>query len=109
VARDRAVSTDDRVIDAAPGDDLYRVSGVEPHGWSTVLIEDQVGRYFVASVVTGRLTEVQSSDAQQMIQRRTYRRWHGDRSWATLDRLPLVANAAPRPMPVPDATEETVN
>lgn len=104
MSRDRAVPPHDRVVEPAPDEPLYRVAGVEPHGWSTVLIEDRSGRFFISSAATGRLLEVRASEAHRMIQDRTYRRWHGDRRWSTLDRLPLVAQVAVRPMTTDDAS-----
>ena len=99
MSRDRAESPRDRIVET-PTDraeqTLFRVAGVEPHGWSTVLIEDSSGRFYFASTATGHLTEIEAGEANRLIQNRTYRRWHGDRSWTAYERLPLVAQSQGR-------------
>jgi hypothetical protein len=105
VSRDRAESSDDRVVESeAKSPALFRVVGVEPHGWSTILIEDQTGRMFIAATATGRLSQIDAEEAATLIQGRTYRKWHGDRAWTPLDHLPLLAPVFSRPVPSPDAS-----
>lgn len=94
--RDRAVSPHDRLVTADPDGARFRIAGVEPHGWSTVLIEDTAGRHYVLSAATGRLSEVHGAEAQRLFNDRIYRRWNGNRQWSALDRLPLVAQVASR-------------
>jgi hypothetical protein len=84
VTRDRIESTQP---DAPP---LFRIAGVEPHGWSTVLVEEQSGRAFLLATATGRLTEIAPAQARALLADRSYRAWQGDRDWAPLDSLPLI-------------------
>jgi hypothetical protein len=108
VTRDRAQSSPDQLIESVPaGEPLFRVVGVEPHGWSTVLIEDQLGRCFIAATASGRLSEIEAAEARRLIQGRTYRRWHGDRSWTTLERMPLLSSAFTREVPPPEPTGDS--
>ena len=83
-------SHDDQLIRAAIVAPKYRIVGVEPHGWSTVVIEDDSGRFFVAVTASGLLTEIQAHEAEKLVQDRTCRRWNGDRSWTEFERLPLL-------------------
>lgn len=108
MARDRAESPRDCIVELPAGDSepaLFRVTGVEPHGWSTILIEDREGRFYVASTATGHLTEIDGSEALRLIENRTYRRWHGDRSWSAYDRLPLVAQSVGRQFAPPESSQ----
>jgi hypothetical protein len=108
VPRDRAESPRDRIVETQTDraeQTLFRVAGVEPHGWSTVLIEDGGGRFYIASTTTGHLTEVGADEANRLIQNRTYRRWHGDRSWTVYERLPLVAQSHARQYTAQDPSD----
>jgi hypothetical protein len=78
-------------------DRRFRIIAVEPHGWSTMLIEDEAGRAFVAATATGRLVEIAAADVDAMLERRTYRPWQGDRRWSSLATLPLLSTARNRP------------
>lgn len=87
--------SDDHIVEPIAPDAevaaLYRIVGVEPHGWSTVLLEDDAGNWFVAVTASRRLNPIARADAEDLIRNRTYRKWQGGRDWATLDRLPLFA------------------
>jgi hypothetical protein len=100
VTRSRGSNPEDRVVaeESAP-ERLYRLFAVEPHGWSTVLLEDQLGSIYVASSVTGDLTEISVEDARQRLTDRVYRLWNGERRWSPLESLPLVASAFARDIP----------
>jgi hypothetical protein len=107
VASDRTEQPEDRVLHGGGAiGRRFRILGVEPHGWSTVLIEDEGGRAYVVTSATGRLTEIAAADALDLIDRRTYRPWRGNRDWSDLDHLPLIATARQRPHPPTTDTAE---
>ena len=98
MSRDRIADTQDRVVvPEAKGERLFRIYAVEPHGWSTVLIEDENMRIFLCSTTAAALTEVSATDAQALLLNRSYRRWFGSSEWAPLSQLPLVAATFSRP------------
>ena len=108
MSRYRAELPHDRIVESRTDRaelTLFRVTGVEPHGWSTVLIEARGGRFYIASTATGHLTEVDADEANRLIQDRTYRRWHGDRSWSVYERLPLIAQSFGRQYLIHDQSE----
>lgn len=90
-------SQQDRVLEPALEPVLFRVVGVEPHGWSTVLVEDDAGRCYIAVTSSGRLSELPRAEANELVRTRTYRRWHGDQSWSEFERLPLISSAFSQP------------
>lgn len=97
MTRSRMSHPEDRVIaDPSTPEGLYRLFAVEPHGWSTVLLEDQLRSIFLASSATGNLIQVSREEAERMLAERIYRLWQGDRRWAPLESLPLVASAFAR-------------
>ena len=93
--------SEDRVVEPAaatsPETRLFRIGAVEPHGWSTVLLEDERGRWFEAVTASGRLSELSREEVDDLIRNRTYRKWHGDRAWSPLERLPLFGAEVPQP------------
>lgn len=103
MSRDRTASPQDRVLPTDAEETLYRVVGVEPHGWSTVLIEDQQGRAYVVAAATGRMVQIPHGDAMALVERRTYRPWQGNRAWSPFGRLPLIAAAGSGEAPPPPA------
>ena len=98
-----ASSPDDRLIETPQATSLesplLRIAGVEPHGWSTILLEDDSGRFYVAVTASGRLSEVSRAEADDLLRIRTYREWHGDRSWSPFERLPLIGGDFAEPLP----------
>lgn len=83
--------SDSLVKERVSREQQFRLFAVEPHGWSTFMLEDRQGQIYLGSVKTGTLTPVRHEDAEQMLDTRAYRQWNGDRAWASLDRLPLIA------------------
>lgn len=98
MSRDRIADAQDHVVvpEAQP-ERLFRIYAVEPHGWSTVLIEDEGKRIFLCSTTAAALTEVSAADAQALLLNRSYRRWFGSSEWAPLSQLPLVSATFSRP------------
>jgi hypothetical protein len=94
----------------------YRIVAAEAHSWSSLLIEDELGRRYLCSVAAKTLTPLPTEAVESLLAARAYRPWRGDRSWSTLDRLPILperpgAGAAPNlPVAVPGGgvTEESV-
>jgi hypothetical protein len=106
VTSDRTEMAEDRVLHAgAESENRFRIFAVEPHGWSTILIEDQAGRTYLVTTATGRYTEIPAADTRRMVERRDYRPWHGGRVWSTIEELPLVAGTRQRPHPPADITD----
>jgi len=102
VTRLGAPSPDDQLIETTPTTPehpLFRIAGVEPYGWSTVLLEDDSGRWYVAVSASGRWSEISSDEADDLFRTRTYREWHGDRSWSPFERLPLLGGGLPQSPP----------
>jgi len=98
VSRDRIADAQDHVVVPDPKvERLFRIFAVEPHGWSTVLIEDESQRIFLCSITAAALTEVSAADARALLLNRSYRRWYGSSEWAALSQLPLVAATFSRP------------
>ena len=103
MTRSRTSKPEDRVVaEQSTPANVYRLFAVEPHGWSTVLLEDRAGSIYLASSATGSLISVSRDDAERMLAERAYRLWQGDRRWAALESLPLVASAFVRDIPQPD-------
>lgn len=67
----------------------YRIVAAEAHSWSSLLLEDERGRRYLYVVGTRALTRVSAGSAADLLARRAYRTWRGERSWAPLDRLPV--------------------
>ncbi len=92
MTRDRDSETTDSIVsEREPARQQYRLFAVEPHGWSSFMLEDQEGRVYLGSATAGTLISVRQEDVERMLRTRAYRRWNGDRAWTSLDRLPLVA------------------
>jgi hypothetical protein len=94
---------DDQLVQPANEPVKYRLTAVEPHGWSTVVIEDNAGKVYLAVTASGIMTEISADEANELIQSRAYRRWNGDRSWTDLERLPLFDTALAHPTPESEA------
>src|SRR4051812_17315525 len=98
VSRRRSGSLQDRVVEpavAAPA--RFRVLAVEPHGWSTALVESEQGATFLISTATQSLSELPREEAERLVDERHYRLWNGDRTWRELAALPLVSAASFQP------------
>lgn len=81
--------------------DQYRLLAVEPHGWSSVLVEDRQGAIFIVATAVRSLRRITAEQAELAIAQRTYRLWRGSREWAPLDALPLIAPAFSGEAPPP--------
>jgi hypothetical protein len=98
VTRSRGSDLEDKVVsDQSSSQKLYRLFAVEPHGWSNILLEDQQRAIYLASTATGRLVQISHNDAERLLADRSYRIWRGERRWAPLSSLPLVAAAFSTP------------
>jgi hypothetical protein len=97
VPRNPIPADEDRIL-SQPSNrvELFRLFAVEPHGWSTVLLEDQNRTIYLASTVTGSLSRLSGQEAEGLIAQRAYRMWHGERSWAPLESLPLISSSFAR-------------
>jgi hypothetical protein len=73
--------------------DLYRIVAAEAHSWSSLLLEDERGQRYLYVVGTRTLAEVAAASADDLLARRVYRTWRGDRAWAPLDQLPPLRHA----------------
>ena len=69
----------------------YRIVAAEAHSWSSLLLEDERGGHVLYVVGAKSPTKVPSRAVSELLARRAYRPWHGDRSWATLDQLPILS------------------
>jgi hypothetical protein len=96
VISNRMEATGDRIVTPDISEPRYRILAVLPHGWSTLLIEDDRGRTFTVDSTTRCLTPIDSDDARQLIDERAFRTWQGDRDWSSLDRLLLLSSSAGR-------------
>ena len=72
----------------------YRIVAAEAHSWSSLLLEDERGQHFLYVVGTKALTKVPTGAADDLLAKRAYRTWRGERSWTALDQLPIVQQAA---------------
>ncbi|HEY7031657.1 MAG TPA: hypothetical protein VH482_10035 [Thermomicrobiales bacterium] len=84
-------------------DTRFRILAAEAHSWSSLLLEDDRGQRYLYVVDTDALTRVAADSADDLLAKRAYRPWRGDRSWAPLDELPLIKQAAAT-APPPEAT-----
>jgi hypothetical protein len=75
----------------------YRILAAEAHSWSSLLLEDERGQRYLFVVDTGALTKITATAADDLLAKRTYRSWHGARSWAPLDQFPLLKQASANP------------
>lgn len=72
----------------------YRVLAAEAHSWSSLLLEDERGQRYLFVVGPGTLTKLADGAVDDLLARRTYRPWRGDRSWVPLHQLPLTKQTA---------------
>jgi hypothetical protein len=82
---------DDRI--PRGGSEQYRLFAVEPHGWSSVLVQDRHGAIYIVATAVRSLHRISIEQAELSLTQRKYRLWHGSREWAPLDALPLIAGA----------------
>jgi hypothetical protein len=89
----------------------YRILAAEAHSWSSLLLEDERGQRYLHVVGTGALTKVTAVSADDLLAKRAYRPWRGERSWAQLDQLPLLKQASTTApiadVPFPVASDHT--
>jgi hypothetical protein len=71
----------------------YRIVAAEAHSWSSLLLEDERGQRYLYAVGTKALTKITADSADELLARRAYRTWRGERAWAPLDQLPLLKQA----------------
>jgi hypothetical protein len=71
----------------------YRIVAAEAHSWSSLLLEDERGQRYLYVAGTKALTKVAADAADDLLAKRVYRTWRGERSWAPLDHLPLFKQA----------------
>jgi hypothetical protein len=79
----------------------YRILAAEAHSWSSLLLEDERGQRYLFVVGTKTPTKIAVDAADDLLAKRAYRPWRGDRSWAPLDELPLLKPASTTP-PIAD-------
>ena len=72
----------------------YRIVAAEAHSWSSLLLEDERGQRYLYAIGTKSLTKIGADSANELLARRAYRTWRGERSWAPLDQLPLLKHTA---------------
>ncbi|MEA2583836.1 MAG: hypothetical protein QOF33_1921 [Thermomicrobiales bacterium] len=89
----------------ASGAARFRIVAAEAHSWSSLLLEDERGQRYLYVVGTQALTEIAADAAEDLIAKRAYRTWRGERSWTALDQLPLLGQVTGTPaiagIPVP--------
>jgi hypothetical protein len=78
----------------------YRILAAEAHSWSSLLLEDERGQRYLYVVGTKALTKVGADSADDLLARRAYRPWRGERSLAPLDQLPLLKQSLSSPASV---------
>lgn len=86
---------------ASPEEPRYRIVAAEAHSWASLLVEDELGRRYLCSVAAKTLTPLPTEAVESLLASRAYRPWRGDRSWSTLDRLPILPKR-PEPGAGPD-------